>query len=164
MHKIAKVAFDDIHEVKELLNKTWSDTYQDIYPSTVTEMARTVWHHPDLLLEQSKNPYSYFAVAKDESNKIIGLITLHIDKEGEIFLTRLFVDPTFQRKGIGEALFLSGIETFSEAKKVTVEVDEKNIKGFNFYKKHGFKEVSRKEEEIAKHKANIITLQKTFNT
>ncbi len=58
--------------------------------------------------------------------------------EDTLRISQLYVHPQYQRRGIGDKLMGAAIRHFARAKKVVLEVEEKNPKGVSFYKRYGF--------------------------
>ena len=76
----------------------------------------------------------------DSDEKVVGFIALLGNEIGG-----LFVDPVFHRKGIGGALLEHARELKGE---LDVDVFEANSIGRAFYKKHGFVQMHRVEEQV----------------
>lgn len=72
-----------------------------------------------------------------EDKQIVGFIGTSVDN-----IEMLFIDPEFRTKGIGRILTNYAI---SELKIKKVDVNEQNHQALIFYKKLGFKVVSRSE-------------------
>src|SRR5436190_11303233 len=116
MITIEKVTTEDIPEVKQLLSYTWKDTYRSFLSAKTIEKVTTVWHNPEALKSQAENPAIYFAIAKDETGKIVGLITIGRIDEQRIHMWRLYVHPEAQRQGIGSQLLVTAFKEFPNAK------------------------------------------------
>src|SRR5438128_1361452 len=129
MITIHKVQVEDVPRVKELLSYTWTDTYGTFLSQQAIDKITAVWHSPENLKAQALDPDTYFAVAKDQTGKILGLVTIRkIDTETS-HLGRLYVHPSYQRQGIGKMLFEAAITAFPHLKKMQLEVEEENKKG-----------------------------------
>jgi ribosomal protein S18 acetylase RimI-like enzyme len=162
MITIEKVTAKDIPEVKQLLSYTWKDTYGSFLSAKIIEKVTTVWHNPEALRSQAENTAIYFAVAKDENRKIVGLITVgRFDKES-LHLGRLYVHPEAQRQGIGSQLLTAALKAFPNTKVMRLEVEEENKKGVSFYHKQGFIEIERKLDEVEGEKMISIVMEKTL--
>jgi ribosomal protein S18 acetylase RimI-like enzyme len=160
MITIGKVTIKDIPEVKQLLSYTWKDTYGSFLSAKTIEKVTTVWHHPEALKSQAENPDIYFAVAKDENSRIVGLVTVgRIDKKG-VHMGRLYVHPDVQRQGIGSQLFTAALKAFPNAQVMRLEVEEENKKGVSFYYKLGFREVEVKIDDIDGEEMRGIVMEK----
>lgn len=93
----------------------------------------------EFLLKGIINNPSMFLVAK-QNDKVIGYISGYfIDGIGEIY--NFLVDDIYQRQGIGNMLFDKLME-INKVTSLTLEVRDSNQKGYNFYLKKGFKEIS----------------------
>ena len=160
MITIEKVTAEDIPEVKQLLSYTWKDTYGSFLSEKTIEKVTVVWHNPELLKSQAENAAIYFAVAKDENRKIVGLITVRRIDENSVHMGRLYVHPEAQRQGIGSQLFTTALKEFPNTKVVRLEVEEENKKGVSFYCKQGFREVERIIDEIEGEQLKSIVMEK----
>ena len=93
----------------------------------------------EFLLKGIINNPSMFLVAK-QNDKVIGYISGYfMDGIGEIY--NFLVDDIYQRQGIGNMLFDKLME-INKVTSLTLEVRKSNQKGYNFYLKKGFKEIS----------------------
>jgi ribosomal protein S18 acetylase RimI-like enzyme len=159
---IEKATLEDISEVKQLLSYTWKDTYGSFLEAQTIEKVTTVWHHPEALKSQAEDPDTYFAVAKDENRKIVGLITVgRIDKK-RVHVGRLYVHPEAQRQGIGHQLLAAALKAFPNTEVIRLEVEEENEKGVSFYNKQGFREVERGIVDIEGEQMKTIVMEKTL--
>ena len=57
--------------------------------------------------------------------------------QAEQYLAQLFVDPMYQHRGIGSALFSKAKEICPQG--LTIQTLQHNIQACLFYEKHGFK-------------------------
>ena len=160
MIAIQRVQTEEIPQVKEVLSYTWTDTYGKFLTQQAIDKVTTVWHSPQALKAQALDPQTYFAIAKDETGKIVGLVTARKNDEETIFMGRLYVHPNYQRQGIGSQLFKAAILAFPGAKRLQLEVEQENEKGLNFYRKQGFKELQKKEESLEGVTLHSIVLEK----
>jgi ribosomal protein S18 acetylase RimI-like enzyme len=160
MINIEKVTVKDIPEVKQLLSYTWKDTYGSFLSAKTIEKVTTVWHHPEALKSQAENPAIYFAVAKDENSRIVGLITVGRIDQKSVHMGRLYVHPDVQRQGIGSQLFTAALKAFPNAQVMRLEVEEENKKGVSFYYKLGFREVEVKIDDIDGEEMRGIVMEK----
>ncbi len=160
---VQKVALDEIPQVKKLLSYTWSDTYGSFLSKRTIEKVTAVWHHPENLKAQAQNPDIYFATAKDETGKIVGLVTVRKISDDTLFMNRLYVHPRHQRQGIGKQLLETAIKAFPAVRKLQLEVEEENKKGLGFYQKQGLRELQRKEEHIEGEILHSIIMEKVLS-
>ena len=156
---IQRAKKEEVHEIKKLLSETWVNTYGGIYSPDTIQNITSQWHKPELLVSQIQDPNVYFGVAKDQ-NQIVGLVTIRRIDENVLMMFRLYIHPTYQRKGIGTKLMEEALKIFKGCRKLKIEVEEQNIKGISFYKKMGFKEIGRKTEKIGNNEMLTIEMEK----
>jgi len=160
MINIREVKKEDLPEVEELLSYTWADTYASLLSDKIIKKVTSVWHNPKLLDKQIENPNVHFLIAADESEKIIGLSTIIKNEENNVVMGRLYIHPEQQRKGTGTLLLKKSIDSFPLAGRIHLEIEENDIKGVNFYKKHNFKVMGKREENIEGTKLNVLIMEK----
>lgn len=96
----------------------------------------------ELLESELKSNVAKFFVAILD-NKIVGYIGRYAYfNEAEIL--NFVVDETYQRQGIGQALFDYVLNEAENLEKITLEVRASNQKAINFYKKNGFIQIYRR--------------------
>jgi GNAT superfamily N-acetyltransferase len=146
-----------------VLSDTWVDTYGSFLSEKIIQKVTSVWHDPNLLASQIRNPEFFFAVAKDERAAILGLATARKLGDDTVLINRLYVHPQFQRRGIGEMLLNTSISAFPDTKRVRLEVEEQNQKGLAFYLKQGFKEIGRNEENVEGETLKVVEMEKRIS-
>lgn len=159
MITIEKVTREEIPELKQLLSYVWKDTYGELYPSEVIEKITSVWHDPKALAEQAADPDTFFAVAKEEG-KIVGLITVRKIDDITAFMSRLYIHPQHQRKGIGTQLMHAALNHFPSVKVLRLECEKQNDKACSFYTKQGFKIIGEKEEVVEGFHVKTVGMEK----
>ncbi|WP_026691405.1 ribosomal protein S18-alanine N-acetyltransferase [Alteribacter aurantiacus] len=98
----------------------------------------TPWSRSAFVNELKTNQFAYYLVA-EARERVIGYCGVWVIID-EAHITNIAVDPTYRRKGIGEALMTGSLElarTFG-AKKLTLEVRVSNEAAQNMYEKLGF--------------------------
>lgn len=135
----------DIGAIRDLLAETWHATYDSIHGvETVNRLTRT-WHSPAALKRQVDQPDSEFLVA-DDGERIGGVAYAVADPEGKtVSLQQLYVRPGLQGRGIGSMLLDEIFESYPDAERVRLEVDEANKKAIAFYVAQGFEQAGRTE-------------------
>jgi ribosomal protein S18 acetylase RimI-like enzyme len=139
---------EEVQEIKQVLSETWIDTYRTFMPIEVIEKVTALWHKPETLAAMIENENVFFAIAKDEHNAILGLVTAGRRSDENVSIGRLYVRPAHQRRGIGGKLLDACIAAFPGAQRLQLEVEAQNEKGLAFYRKVGFEEIARKEDAI----------------
>lgn len=132
----------DLAEIRSLLVTTWHDTYDRIYGvDKVTEITDN-WHSIAALKPRLTQPGSEFVVA--DSGERICAVAFASLKDGRVIdLHQLYVLPDAQGKGAGSLLMHEIIDSFPEARRVRLEVEETNAQAIAFYQNKGFVEVGR---------------------
>lgn len=112
----------------------------------------------EMIHHELNNPLVWFLVIEKE--ELIGYIGGYFyDGVGEII--NFLIDDIYQHQGYGTKLFNGLIEKAktNNIKQITLEVKQNNIKGINFYKKNGFKEISIRKHYY-KDGENAIVMMK----
>lgn len=163
MVTIQRANVKEAQEIRQVLSETWIDTYGSFLSQDTIQKVTTIWHNPELLASQVRNPGVFFGVAKDKGNAILGLVTARKQGDHTVVIDRLYVSPQYQRKGIGSKLLEESIVAFPGIRSLLLEVEEQNKKGLSFYQKHGFKEISRKEERVEGEILMVIEMEKQLS-
>ncbi|WP_296745653.1 GNAT family N-acetyltransferase [Mesorhizobium sp.] len=137
----------DLAAIRALLVETWHAAYDSIYGvERVTEITDK-WHSVASLRSRLTRPNSEFLVA-DDGNRLGGMAFAESsDDGGRVTLKQLYVLPALQGRGIGGMLLDEVIESFPEARTISLEVEEKNTKAVAFYEANGFV----RTEEVGEH-------------
>lgn len=99
------------------------------------------WKLDDITRELKDNQYATLLVATI-NNKVVGYVDYWITFDSAT-ICQIAVHPNYQRQHIGSSLIEEVLKD-CYAKKVltiTLEVRENNLKGINFYLKHGFNQI-----------------------
>lgn len=159
MLTIERASADDVDSIKQMLSETWIDTYGSHLSRSTIEQVTTHWHDPKLLRSQIETRGNYFAVARD-GGKIVGLITVVAVTSEELYLSRLYVHPDHQRKGIGSALLDAAVKAHPDATLIRLDVEQQNTKGLSYWRKQKFVEVGAFIEKIGAESMTVITMER----
>ncbi len=141
---------DDLPDVRKLLVETWHDTHDALLGAErVTEITNS-WHSIETLGPQLGVPDTSFLVA-EEDGAIIGHAAVNARKPPVIVLSRLYVRPDRQRRGIGRRLLEEVIARHDACEVLRLEVEAGNPKGVSFYRREGFRVVGEKSEQGLNH-------------
>ncbi len=154
---------DEVPEIKQVLSLTWTDTYGPFLPAEVIEIVTSLWHSPETLAAEIENDRVFFHVAKDDQGAIVGLLTAGRPSDEIVSIGRLYVLPGSQRQGIGGKLLDACVAAYPGVQKLVLEVEAQNEKGLAFYRKHGFREASRKEEELEGIALTAVEMEKQLH-
>ncbi len=154
---------DEVEAIKKVLSETWKDTYSPFLPAHVIQKVTALWHSPETLAAEIENDGVFFHVAKDDQGAIVGLLTAGRPSDEIVSIGRLYVLPGSQRQGIGGKLLSACVAAFPGARKLVLEVEAQNDKGLAFYRKQGFREISRKEEELEGIALTVVEMEKQLH-
>ncbi len=129
--------------------------------SDILKLERELFDNPyseETLRRELELPFSIGLVAKINSETAGYCLSWVIGKTCE--LHRIGVKREFQGKGVGGKLLKELIKTARErgACEIVLEVNEKNKKAINFYRKLGFSKISERENYYGKAKALVMKL------
>jgi ribosomal protein S18 acetylase RimI-like enzyme len=126
----------DLEAVRLLLRETWHQVYDAILgPDGVDEVCAR-WHAPALLREQLHQPRSSFLVAHD-SEDLAGHGFAYPSEPATLVISRLYVRPGHQRRGIGTEL-LAALTARHRYDRLRLFVAEANVRGVAFWRRQGF--------------------------
>ena len=106
--KIRKVEENDAKKWYKFVNKVWRDAYKNIFPEEVfLEKEKNTEEKEKHFNENIYNSNDKIALVAENEDRIIGIMFGVIKSNYEYFnseyadLVGLYIDPNFQRKGIG---------------------------------------------------------------
>lgn len=133
----------DIDSLRELLSRTWHDTYDGIYGHDRVRDIVARWHSREAMAARISQTDGEFLVA-DDGQRLVGMAFASARDQGNVMmLHQLYVRPGEQGRGIGGLLLDEIIESFPQAGKVRLEVEEANVQAIGFYVSRGFGQVGR---------------------
>ncbi len=139
--RIRTATAEDVPAVHRLLVETWHDTYDaSMGPARVEAITRR-WHAPRVLAEQIGRENWSFLVAVEDGD-IVGHAFGGLNAPTRLSISRLYVLPGRQRRGIGRKLIAALVERHPTARGIELEVEAENLKGIAFYAQEGFMPMS----------------------
>ena len=160
MVRIERANLEDVPEIKHVLSETWRATYRSFLSEATINTVTSVWHDPKQLAAEIQNPHIFFGVAKLSDGVIIGLTTVGHITDDTVVLSRLYVHPQFQGRGIGSQLLQAGSTAFPRARIIRLEVEENNHPAYTFYQTHGFRHTASKEERVEADVIKVVVTEK----
>ncbi|BAH18669.1 GNAT family N-acetyltransferase [Macrococcoides caseolyticum] len=138
---IEKLSNDSIFQFISFLEKSFKDTYQNIYPIEYIEKIINDFYSPDNIVrdnnKDSEDWQGYYVYL--ENNKIVGAIAGGQVQDNIYQVFMLYVHPDFQSRGIGTELldFITNkqIQYNATTQIVNVSVDNKSAIDYYEYKK-----------------------------
>lgn len=133
----------DVEAIRDLLARTWLDTYEPLHGAEVVRRLTSAWHSPSALERQVDRPDSEFLVA-DDGERIGGVAFASSAEEGKLVTVhQLYVLPELQGRGIGSMLLDEICDCFPDVERIRLEVDAANHRAIAFYISQGFLEVGK---------------------
>lgn len=120
--EIKKMALNDLQQIKDILSSDFDD----------------FWNY-DILKEELECSNSYFIIAKNDNNEIVGFAGLKIIVD-EADIMNIVVKKSFRHNGIGSIL-LENLISYAKDKNlktITLEVNEHNLSAIRLYDKFNF--------------------------
>jgi ribosomal protein S18 acetylase RimI-like enzyme len=127
----------DLPAVRELLVETWHDTYDALIGVEKVMEITNSWHSLEALAGHLAVPQTAFFVAAD-GGRIVGHAFVNAQRLPLLTLSRLYVLPAEQRRGIGRSLIEHAVRRYPEADRIQLEVEADNAKGMAFYRRERF--------------------------
>jgi ribosomal protein S18 acetylase RimI-like enzyme len=158
--EIRKAKDAEALEIKELLSIVWDNTYKEIIPEKIIDEIKSTWHSIQNIRNQIIDENIIFNLAA-ENNKIVGILTAFA-KDNKYYLSRLYILPSFQRKGIGKKL-LNNLMSTHNINEIELEVEEGNEKGIKFYLNEGFIKTGFSKVEIMDFELKNLIMNKKIN-
>jgi ribosomal protein S18 acetylase RimI-like enzyme len=148
---IRPIADADLVEVQRVAQVTWFHTYKEIYPEkailTFLSQAYSLDRLRDSLRTDSNKPHRLFYVVADE-DCIVGYGELVERGYAEYELTRIYLLPAFQGKGIGKRLLNQLINDVSPLRRLIAWVEKENGGGRSFYESMQFYVEEEREDHF----------------
>ena len=128
--KIDKMTVNDLEIIKDNLEEDYDN----------------FWNY-NILLQELKNEDSYYVVAKDEQNEIVGFAGVQFILD-EADITNIVTQKKSRNCGIGTKLLeeLIIVSKQKSIKNITLEVNENNKYALKLYEKLEFKEIGRRKK------------------
>ncbi len=127
----------DASAVSQFLLATWHDTYDPLIGAKKVAEISSAWHSQDVLRQEIATVDHLFLVAEQDA-RLCGHAYAYAQEGGVVRLSRLYVLPETQGKGLGKALLNCLEANFPIAQRIELEVHEKQFNAHRFYLANGF--------------------------
>ncbi|CAH0118257.1 MULTISPECIES: GNAT family N-acetyltransferase [unclassified Paenibacillus] len=134
--QIRKATIEDIQAIRNIAVTAWESTYRSIIPPEVQQSFLDHAYSNEMLSNRMDNTLFFLAICE---NKIVGFINYFVTKNDLVELSAFYIDPLFQRKGIGTQLFEKMIGECKVGTEIVCDVETDNAIGMSFYQKKGFR-------------------------
>jgi len=131
--KIRKFKLSDLDFVRKLIHNTIDISYSRVYSREAIKYFKD-YHINKNILKGSKEGYT---IVLEKNNRIIGTATL-IDN----YITRVFVNPEFQKQGLGK-LLMEKLETKARSAGIRIVKLDSSLPAKKFYDSLGYKTIEK---------------------
>lgn len=160
--EIRKAKESDEPVILEIAYAAWLSAYshilgKDAIVQKFENRKKDRAYHEEQLKEINETDKHFVAT---KNGTVLGFVS--VSDESDFFeITRLYVNPTEQRGGIGKKLFDKAIEIAKSKnfKTMRIEALKQNNIGCSFYKKHGGEIISTKTKFLCGVEAELVTFE-----
>lgn len=85
-----------------------------------------------------KNDENWICFVAQTNNVTVGFVVASNEDDGKKFINSIYIEPTFQGKGLGTMLMQRALDWLGNDEDVYLEVLSYNQNAINFYKRFGF--------------------------
>lgn len=139
MIKLIAVKSEDNESItllESLSHTIWNEHYPGIISQEQIDYMLQKYHSFESISQQINDGYKYFLVQSE--NEIIGYCCYKLEEDETIFLNKLYIKKSEQRKGIGNSILNTMLDEIKNYKYIRLQVNRKNTKAINFYLKNRF--------------------------
>lgn len=158
--EIREMVIEDIQKVRDVAEKSWASTYEDIIPSEIQKDFLKGAYSDQMLARRIE--FSNVFVA-EQDNKLVGFANFsQVDIQGQAILSAIYIYENYQGKGIGSALLQAGIDQLRYVSKIFVDVEKDNDIGKTFYEAKGFKIFEEFEDKFNGYPLKTLRMSLTL--
>jgi len=136
------ISQEDMQRIESLAREIFHDFYYPQMPKAHIDFFIDQYQTKASVHSQIASNFEYFIYSVN--NKDIGYLGIEFEPT-KVLLSKLYVLPDFRSNKVGKAAIKRTIESAKKKRLSTIElfVNAENERGISFYKKNGFKEVSK---------------------
>jgi len=147
--KISQADLDDAGEILELQKAAYQSVAEHYNDWTIPPLTQT--------LEETQNEIDSLVFLKATyQGRIIGSVRAFAEGN-TCFISRLFVHPDFQKKGIGTRLMERIEQLFPTVDRYELFTGDRSTKSIRFYRRLGYRKTETKKQT---DKVNIVIMAK----
>lgn len=160
--QIVNPDISDIEDIIQLAKTTWQHTYVSIISQEQIDFMLAKFYNQSLIQSQFIDSSHFFLLAKEE-DCLLGYAHCYRE-EDHIKLSKLYIDPTAQGKGVGKRLMKAIEEEMNRMQitKLKLNVNRANP-ALNFYQKMGFEITQTVDIPLDKYWLNDYVMEKNIN-
>lgn len=148
---------EEAEQASNFLKFVWRETFSDFLSEEPANLLFAI----ETIKQWIDATNVYIVVERTQDRKIVGIITAS-ERTDHVHITNFYIDPNFQRQGLGTRLLKSVFDKFSGFNIFTLRVFQKNLKARKFYLKQGFCEVSVRDAIFITEKTPSILMEKVL--
>ena len=136
-----------VYSLVPVAEEIWREHYIPIIGEKQVEYMLEKFLSAEALVEQINSGYEYFLLSYDYT--FAGFAGIH-DKDGELFLSKLYIHKDFRGKKIASYMFQKFVEIckLRELKKIWLTCNRHNTNTLEVYKHWGFQTVREEATDI----------------
>jgi ribosomal protein S18 acetylase RimI-like enzyme len=149
VNTIRVAQLDDLPAIRHIARESWSDVYRGVVPALVQRQVIETWYSPEALQGSVTSPDSIFLIAETAA-RVIGFAQLVCGSNAAATLTRIYVLPSEQRRGVGAELARALFDQASSRgiSRIDVAVAAQNERARNFYERLSFVISGERSEDL----------------
>ena len=135
-------------ELSEYLYTIWHEVFDPLMPYETAEYIFQAWTNPDAIRKAMAEGYEFGYVYKDCER--LGLYSYHIQNDGRFYISKLYYEPQYRGKGLGNEALQKMISIAKEngCSEIYLNVFYKNERAFKAYIRAGLTDYRRYSEDI----------------
>lgn len=157
-----RIAFvNDIPKIVAIAEATWRHTYSSIISQEQMDYMYERMYTSEAILKQMQDGHTFLLYM--EQDQPLGFISYYIREDNILYVSKIYIMPNTQGKGIGK-LLIESIEKIAQKNKlsfVELNVNRKNPAMY-FYKKLGFTLYEKVDIAYGKFWLNDYVLRKAI--
>ena len=136
-----------VYSLTAVADDIWREHYTPIIGEKQVDYMLDKFLSPEALVEQINSGYEYFLISYDYT--FAGFAGI-CEKDGELFLSKLYIHKDFRRKKVGSYMIQKFVEIckLRELKKIWLTCNRNNTKSLAIYEHLGFKKVREEVTDI----------------
>jgi ribosomal protein S18 acetylase RimI-like enzyme len=141
MHlEFAPVTLNDIEALTALARRIWQATYPQIISQAQIDYMLEQRYSQSRLREELAQPTIWWDLARIDGQLAGFASCLLLAESREMKLDKLYVDPCWQRQGLGERLLamVNAHARAADCRTLILAVNKRNVQAVAAYRKHGF--------------------------
>ncbi|AQY52292.1 acetyltransferase family protein [Listeria weihenstephanensis FSL R9-0317] len=137
MHIKTAKSKEDSQHISKLAHQIWHEHYPSIITEEQIDYMLTKFQSDEAIYSEMANGTTYLMAYK--SDEFVGYAAFY-QKDAELFLSKLYIDPAHHKQGIGKQLFaqVTAFAKDNNLPAIRLYVNKYNTSSIEAYKKMGF--------------------------